>query len=217
MKLTQYYRAAIVQNIPDVNKMKTAVLTTLYHYTSTDEKHDHSRCPASDESWCFYNKAVARRETPRPHKEMIHTPINSLTLSKIIPVYQRLACNAILERCTWGKTQNANESLHSVIWAKCPKQKFVSKKKIELAVIETVALFNKGSLQSEVCRTPQGSRISTIRKRICEVRDKRRMKQSVKRCLQEEKLKRQVHRVTKLQQEDQLLKKEGKTYGSGEF
>mgnify|MGYP007063902924 CR=1 FL=1 len=40
---------------------------------------------------------------------------------------------------------------------------------------------------------------------------------SVKRCLQQKKLERQAHRVIKLQQEDQLLKKEGKTYGSGEF
>ncbi|GFU47249.1 uncharacterized protein TNCV_1299231 [Trichonephila clavipes] len=53
-----------------------------------------------------------------------------------MPVYQRLASNTILERCVAGKTQNSNESLHSCIWRKCPKEVFVSKRRLEIAVTD---------------------------------------------------------------------------------
>ncbi|GFX41651.1 hypothetical protein TNCV_3110471 [Trichonephila clavipes] len=45
-----------------------------------------------------------------------------------------------------GKSQNANESLHSVIWSHCPKESFQSKKRLEIAVVTAVSEFNFGSL-----------------------------------------------------------------------
>ncbi|GFU95757.1 uncharacterized protein TNCV_4889461 [Trichonephila clavipes] len=65
-----------------------------------------------------------------------------------MPVYQRLASNEILLRCVSGKTQNANESLHSCIWRKCPKDVFVSKKRINLAVTAAVSEVNIGYVET---------------------------------------------------------------------
>ena len=48
---------------------------------------------------------------------------------KILPVYQRLASDDLLQPCISAKTQNANETSHSCTWKKCPKEVFVSKKK----------------------------------------------------------------------------------------
>ncbi|GFV68359.1 uncharacterized protein TNCV_576111 [Trichonephila clavipes] len=45
-----------------------------------------------------------------------------------------------------GKSQNANESLHSVIWSHCPKESFQSKKRLEISVVTAVSEFNFGSL-----------------------------------------------------------------------
>ncbi|KAJ4449678.1 hypothetical protein ANN_01082 [Periplaneta americana] len=37
-RLQNYYRKAIIDNIPDVNKMKKAIYATLDHAMSTDDK-----------------------------------------------------------------------------------------------------------------------------------------------------------------------------------
>ena len=70
---------------------------SLYHCTSTDSKPNHIIYPSGESSWCFYNKTLPKKETPKPHKEMVHKTINALCLAKMIPVYQRLASNAILK------------------------------------------------------------------------------------------------------------------------
>ncbi|GFY18050.1 hypothetical protein TNCV_3385411 [Trichonephila clavipes] len=50
--------------------------------------------------------------------------------------------DTILERCVEGKTQNSKESLHSCIWRKCPKEVFVSKRRLEIAVTEAIEKHN---------------------------------------------------------------------------
>ena len=47
---------------------------------------------------------------------------------------------------TMGKTQNANESLHSVVWHNSPKGKFVGQKSISCSTALAVTSFNEGSL-----------------------------------------------------------------------
>ncbi|KAK7863479.1 hypothetical protein R5R35_010515 [Gryllus longicercus] len=56
LKLTSYYRNAIVTNIPDDHKMKTAILANLQHYSSTDSEpstdsvhRDKNRCAFTTE------------------------------------------------------------------------------------------------------------------------------------------------------------------------
>ncbi|GFS99280.1 copia protein [Trichonephila clavipes] len=116
---------------------------TLLHSISTDAKPQHSKCPAGENSWCFYQSAIANGEKPNNHKLNVGTPINEKFLTKILPIYQRLASNELLERCIRCGTQNANESLHSMIWAKCPKEIFVNKRRVKRAVTETVCEYNR--------------------------------------------------------------------------
>ncbi|GBM68743.1 hypothetical protein AVEN_263567-1 [Araneus ventricosus] len=119
-KLQNYYRKAVKDNAPDVNKMKKSIFASLYHCMSTDSKPQHSKCPVGAESWCFFQRAIAQGETPKSHKKM-KTTLSELVVEKILPVYQRLASDEMLSKCISAKTQNANESLHSCIWRKCPK------------------------------------------------------------------------------------------------
>ncbi|GFY55119.1 uncharacterized protein TNIN_281021 [Trichonephila inaurata madagascariensis] len=74
------------------------------------------------------------------------TKLTEEVVAKILPVYQRLASNEVLSRCTSGKSQNTNESLHSVIRSHCPKESFQSKKRLEISVVTAVSEFNFGSL-----------------------------------------------------------------------
>ncbi|GFX49514.1 uncharacterized protein TNCV_4901561 [Trichonephila clavipes] len=117
-KLSQCYQNAIHWNKGDVEAMKTAIYATLFHSISTDHKPQHFKCPTGKDSWCFFQAALARGEVPCPHVKHVKTPLKETHLAKIMPIYQRLASNELLQRCIRCVTQNANESLHSIIWAK---------------------------------------------------------------------------------------------------
>ncbi|GFU23184.1 uncharacterized protein TNCV_3516171 [Trichonephila clavipes] len=150
-KLTTYYQKAILRNKGDVNATKTAIYATLLHSISTDAKPQHSKCSAGENSWCFYQSAIDNGEKPNNHKLNVGTPINEKFLPKILPIYQRLASNELLERCIRCGIKNANESLqHSMIWAKCPKEIFVNKRRVKRAVTEAVCEYNKGTVRTIV-------------------------------------------------------------------
>ncbi|GFU86106.1 uncharacterized protein TNCV_835601 [Trichonephila clavipes] len=59
-KLQNYYRKAIKGNVPDTDKMKTAIYASLMHCSSTDKKPMHGKCPEGESSWCFYKRAIAK-------------------------------------------------------------------------------------------------------------------------------------------------------------
>ncbi|GFX58451.1 uncharacterized protein TNCV_320331 [Trichonephila clavipes] len=128
-------------NVPDTDKMKTAIYASLMHCSSTDKKPMHGMSPEGESSWFFYKRAIAKGETPGSHSSM-RTYLSPQVVEKIMPVYQRLASDTILERCVAGKTQNSNESLHSCIWRKCPKEIFVSKRRLEIAVTDVIEKHN---------------------------------------------------------------------------
>ena len=49
-KLTAYYGLAIRRNHESVEKMKNVIWATYYHYSSTDENLQHSKCPIGEDS-----------------------------------------------------------------------------------------------------------------------------------------------------------------------
>ncbi|GFU77303.1 uncharacterized protein TNCV_2773981 [Trichonephila clavipes] len=65
----------------------------------------HMKCPPGKDSWCFYRRALAKGEKPAPHKFNIGTPINPDYLTKIVPIYQRLASDSLLKGCARCLTQ----------------------------------------------------------------------------------------------------------------
>ncbi|GFU90967.1 uncharacterized protein TNCV_4922981 [Trichonephila clavipes] len=107
--------------------MKKAIYATLHPSVSTDQKPQHSKCPISADSWCFYQSIKAKGQKTGLHRQHDGTPINERFLPHILSIYQRLASNELLERCINCGTQNANESLHNMIWLKCPKEIFVKR------------------------------------------------------------------------------------------
>ncbi|GFX50989.1 uncharacterized protein TNCV_2733401 [Trichonephila clavipes] len=108
----------------------------------------HMKCPPGKDSWCFYRRALAKVEKPSPHKFNIGTPINPDYLTKIVPIYQRLASDSLLKGCARCLTQNSNESFHSVIWSKCSKETSAKSRRVNIAVSEGVSEYNFGTLKA---------------------------------------------------------------------
>jgi len=164
-------------------------MATYKHCTSTDKKPDHSFCPKGvtitirgkeKPNWCFYNRAKAMKEKPKSHKEM-SLKLNATVAEAIEPVYERLSDRKILLRCTKGATQNANESLHSVVWKYCPKKVFVGRPRLEVAVARAVGDWNMGTLNSLDLRREklnQDTAVAGPSKIIAIRRDEKRVAQS---------------------------------------
>ncbi|GFW39570.1 uncharacterized protein TNCV_3187411 [Trichonephila clavipes] len=144
-KLSRYYENAIRSNKGDVEAMKTAIYATLFHSISTNQKPQHFKCPTGKDSWCFFQAALARGEVPGPHMKHVKTPLKETHLAKIMPIYQRLASNELLQRCIRCVTQNADESLHSIIWGKCSKETSATLRRVTIAVCDAVCEFNFGT------------------------------------------------------------------------
>lgn len=56
-----------------------------------------------------------------------------------------MSSDSLLQKMQHGGTQNANECLNSVIWARCPKTVFVGKSKVEAAASMAFSTFNEGA------------------------------------------------------------------------
>ncbi|XP_035221777.1 uncharacterized protein LOC118194702 [Stegodyphus dumicola] len=193
--------------------MKSAIYASLLHCSSTDVSPKHSKCPTGTLSWCFYQRAVANEEQPKAHKAM-KTKVSESVLSQILPIYQRLASTELLSRCISGKTQNANESIHSLIWNNCPKEVFISKKRLEMSVLSTINEFNFGCVNAISVEQEEVNSFSLL---IAKKRDQRRLNQSKKRSLPAWKKHRNSKKYCKSLNDNAIVANEGKTYGAGDF
>ena len=75
-------------------------------------------------------------------------------------IFVRLSNDKLLSRCLRGMTQNQNEAVNCQLWSKCPKTRFCGKRRVTVAVCETVAVFNKGEAGNAIimrgCGVPLG-------------------------------------------------------------
>ena len=54
-----------------------------------------------------------------------------------------MSSDSLLQCMQHGNTQNVNECLNSVIWARCPKTVFVGKSRVEAAVSMAISILNE--------------------------------------------------------------------------
>ena len=168
-----------MNNAPNIKAMGDAIQATLYHSASTDKKPNHRFCPKGETSWCKYNRAKATKEKPPSHDSM-SLKLNPLVVKHLKPLYKRLAEEEkILSKCTRTATQNANESLHSVLWKYCPKEIFVSRPRLEVAAARAVPEFNMGAEAALLMRKEmEEEEIAVASVCIARKRDQRRQDQS---------------------------------------
>ena len=132
-KIQRYYGFAIRQNVLkgenvtekqkeiSIYQMKKNIIGILHHMINNkDLTQQHLYCPWGSESWCAWQQDVA--DGTKTYKNVNCLPNVFLDLLK--PIFLDLSDEKLLARCVQGATQNPNESINSLVWAKCPKHKF---------------------------------------------------------------------------------------------
>ncbi|GFY21630.1 uncharacterized protein TNCV_1167751 [Trichonephila clavipes] len=89
VKLTNFYRKAIKDNAPDVRKMKSAILASLFHCSSTDKTQNIVNALLARHHGAFTRGHWLKNENPMSHS-LMKTKLSEQVLEKILPVYQGL-------------------------------------------------------------------------------------------------------------------------------
>ena len=148
---------------------------------------------------------------PGAHKE--HDTLPPEIGSRLVPIFQRLSDEKLLERCSRKKTQNPNESLHQLIWKICPKSIYVGRRTLKAAVALAACQFSMGATFKVLLLNLLGMEAGETLKRFVKEKDCERIKLAEKASSDHrKKLKYEQIKV------DQKAKKdEGETYGAGLF
>ncbi|KAJ4451623.1 hypothetical protein ANN_03092 [Periplaneta americana] len=109
--------------------------------SSIDESPNHGLFPKGGDSWCKYQKAKESGQ-PFSHKNSLPYTI----VEEIKPIFRDLTNIELLKKCLHGRTQNPNECINSIIWARLPKTVFVSISTLHFGVYDAVITFNYGNM-----------------------------------------------------------------------
>lgn len=190
-----------------VQTMKTEILAGLFHCLKLPNKERHQFCPPN--SWCKYKKGL-----PCPNKPHHLDKVFEEHLCKI---YDRLTDSALLARCLPGYTQNANESINSLVWNKCPQHKWHGRRRVQLAALSAALHFSGGASMKHAIMEKVGLTVSDTAKMEARRRDSERIKQAEKRVQDQHKKYRVARRQAKQHNEDLRIRGEGVTYAAGAF
>ncbi|XP_059172207.1 uncharacterized protein LOC131953168 [Physella acuta] len=207
-KLQKYYTKAL-RSCSSIPEMRKAIWATLLHCTSTDEEPKHQDCPQGVSSWCFFQRAVAKGLPTDKHDLMLSSYICPMVEENIRPVYEKMSQEDLLSRCLDGKTQNTNESIHSVIWSRCPKHLFVGRQRLEIAVCLGVGEFNMGSKASHNFLKHINLQVGNKTKEIGAKRDIVRVGKAQRSLYNNESARRKIRRVAEERENKRIEFEEG--------
>lgn len=175
-RMQKYYGRAIRENAGDLHQMKNSVWAIYHHMIKDDScslEEQHKLCPKGEGTWCKFWKA------PEEYKEDNHLPC--VFIDELKPIFIRLTNDDLLKRCLQGQTQNRNESINGQLWSRCPKSRYCGKRRVVIAVCETVGVLNTGAASKasllESCGISPAHKISSkYRKRRQTIRSMKNSK-----------------------------------------
>ncbi|EDO41956.1 predicted protein [Nematostella vectensis] len=143
-KLQKYYGNAIRNNVKQgvlstnqraeaISNIKMEIMGGLYHSCKLPVKKRHQFCPVN--SFCAYKNLTKTFKEKKHHLDPVFVDF-------LKPTYDRLTSDALLERCLPGNTQNPNERLNSLVWLRCPKQRWFGRKRVEMAAVAAALHFS---------------------------------------------------------------------------
>ncbi len=214
-KIQNYYGRAIKDYASDIPLLKNRIMAILLHLSSTDAHPKHAQCPPGLHSWCFWQRALANKKDPGPHRD--HETLPTEVGKKLVPIFRRLSDEQLLKRCSRSMTQNANESLHNLVWRLCPKATFVGRKTLQTAVSLAICQFSMGAtFQVALCKA-----LNIVPGAILESSAVRssaeRLRKAEKAASDKVKKQRKKLKYEKQSQQKSRRNKEGKTYVPGGF
>ena len=102
--LQNYFGIAMRQNIGNLQDMMDAITSSLSHVLEY-----HEKCPRNSDTWCQYQKD----QIDSTH---LYKSKNGLPLDVRKDACLQWSYEAGVAHEVFGKTQNANESFHCMIW-----------------------------------------------------------------------------------------------------
>ena len=129
-------------------------------------------------------------------------------------IYERLTADNLLSKCERKANQNANESFHSSVWARCGKTVFHLNTKVQLAVVSAAAEYNFGPSSSlhlkNLLSIPSGENA----RRLSDCRAKKRLTTSLERSQAAEKKRKRMRKeaIQRAQRERQQRKRQQPTH-----
>ncbi|XP_070579632.1 uncharacterized protein [Ptychodera flava] len=210
-----FYGIALRSNKGNVEEMSKQTQAILHHYASTQDEPRHDNCPTGEESWCKWQQDKATgKKTYRPLKN----PLPAAVLNAVQPVIDRLSNPALLEGAKMCYTQNANESLHHVLWSVLPKEQNHGLMEINLGSNLAVAHFNSGVEQfNKALFEATGLEVNPVSQSLWLSLDRIRSREAKLKATREYKARRKELKRKRLQKLDRFEYAEGETYASGEF
>lgn len=211
-KLTKYYGLAIRRNPNSKDDMKKAIMATYYHLISTNKKPQHQFCPPGTDSWCTYRVTEATNTLKSyNHPEPLHPSVQKA----ILPIYEDLSRDDLLERCLGGNTQNANEAFNSTIWRLAPKHLHCGWKIVEIASFLAGGIFNDGFNYILSVMNDMELKIGMHCKTFADQYTKRRINRENRRSRSSSKLERMSRKEKAAAQMDAFAEEEDIMYGPG--
>ena len=225
-KIQRYYGLAIRQNVvktanpsekekeTSIYQMKKNIMAILSHIIARDDlKQQHRYCPVGLKSWCAWQRHQAVGST---NYNAFHC-LPEVFLDILKPIFMALSNADLLQRCVLGGTQNANESLNSLVWLHCPKHRFGGAKTVKYAAAAAILAFNGGSKRLTGFVDNLGTPVSEVTMKRFEKKDRKRINESQKSIQEKEKVRRALQQQLKATHEEALRQKEGVSYEAGSF
>ncbi|XP_065068314.1 uncharacterized protein LOC135693699 [Rhopilema esculentum] len=143
-KIQGYYGKAIRSNKNNLEGMHRAVWAIFCHTIANSNEsleQQHRYCPQASDTWCKFVKD--KIHNTKSYSEEGRLP--EVFHDELKPIFTRLSDRVLLQRCLAGMTQNQNECVNGQVWARCPKTRFCGKRRVVVAVCETIAVSNTGA------------------------------------------------------------------------
>ena len=209
-----YYGLAIRRNTDNLYSMKKAVGAILYHCTNFDNPNiRHAMCPRDEKTWCKWQ--LDKLNNTNKHKDKINLPI--WIHSTLKPIFQELFDDSLLQKCLHGQTQNANEAFNGVIWSRCPKNIFVSRKTFEMGINSAVLHFNDGGEGVKSVFKQFGLSGGITSKKLLNADIKRVQQMSVKASSKGIRQRKKLRKIQKGIADDESAKEKDSSYIPGGF
>ena len=215
VKIQNYYGRAIKDTSHDMDLLKKRIYAILFHLSSSDSHPKHMHCPPGIKSWCFWQRAQSKSEEPGSHKD--HETLPADVGKLLVPIFQRLSDESLLKRCMRARTQNANESLHQIVWKICPKAMYAGRRTIETAVALAACQFSMGATYKTILYKHLSIEPGVHMQRFSQEKSMKRLKLAGKASLDAAKKRRKQMQHKSILKESKRAKKEGPSYVPGGF
>ena len=213
-KLQNYFGIAVRENLDSIYSMKKCILASLFHNSSIEDERRHRFCPRSKDSWCSWQKEKAEGMQPT-FKPKLGIPQSICDLA--LPIYKDLTDDSILQRCLHGRTQNANEALHGLIWQRCPKSIYCGRKTLEVGVASAVCTINDGLVSMKYVLERMNLKPGAQLEQGFVKSSSKRARQSTRRSSEKAKRRRKELRASRKGWADAEKESESGTYRAGSF